>query len=297
MTTTVTPSGDRREAFAVLREIAQDAASRGRLAYAASAKPLMRQKLGFDETALNYSTFRELLVDAEAAGFLRLKYVLGGDVELTPGEPDTLASEPAAEPTRGAEGSTDDDGREERVFIRRDFWQTAVKPGQWWYDRGVDAVVRAASAPSGSDLIKMPDLGDETQGPWVEEFVHTLSRPRQEALVPALANALDVAGKTSLLRAQPQTVRNSWFNFLSMKVAARFEEWKSENDLTVRITMPPRPPRKDAVRTGSAPPPRGTLAGGRSENAVRERLHHAIERMPLSDLLRLSVPVEFLIES
>jgi FAD/FMN-containing dehydrogenase len=27
------------------------------------------------------------------------------------------------------------------------------------------------------------------------------------------------------------------------KVAARFEEWKSENDLTVRITMPPRSPR------------------------------------------------------
>jgi hypothetical protein len=135
----------------------------------------MRQKLGFDETALYYSTFRELLADAEAAGFVQLKCVLGGDVQIAPGEAGTLGSEP----TRDAEDGTDDDDRRgERAFIRRDFWQTVVRPGQWWYG---DAIVRAASAPSGNDVIKMPDLGDETQGPWVEEFVHTLPRPRQEA--------------------------------------------------------------------------------------------------------------------
>ena len=83
--------------------------------------------------------------------------------------------------------------------------------------------------------------------------------------------------------------------FVKPTPGARFDEWKSEDDLTMRITMPPRSPlspRKHAVRSAGAPAPRGALARGQSENAIRERLHEAIERMPLSDLLRLLVPVE-----
>jgi hypothetical protein len=278
---------DRRQAFGVLREIAQNAADRGRLAFAASAKPLMRQRLGFDETALGYSTFRELLADAEAAGFVELKYVLGGDVELTPIKADMPEGAPTAEVARDADDITDDArGRAGRVFLRRDFWQTVVNPGQWWYDPSSDAVLTATSAQAHSDLIEMPDFGDETQRPWVEEFVATLPRLRQEVLAPALAAAPDAAGKTSLLRDQPQTARSRWFDFLSAKVAVRFEEWKSERNLTMRIRMPPRPPRTvavrafsapasrgNAVRASSAPAGRGDAVGGQSGDAVRQRLH------------------------
>jgi hypothetical protein len=293
MTITDTAVPDPVEAFTVLREIAEDAASRGRLAFAASAKPLMRQRLGYDEVALDYVTFRELLLAAEQAGFLKLKYVLGGDVELTPGDRSTNAAATTMTNRSAAEEVREPERTEQRVFIRPDFWQTFVNPGSWWYDPGADVVVTATSASGRSDLIQMPRFDDDEQNAWVEEFVGTLPAPRRQALGPALANAGTAASKTSLMRGQPQTVRSHWFDFVSVKVAAQFDVWKNKNGLSVRTEAPSRPPRKEAPRVSGG---RSAEGGPNREDLVRERLHLAIDRMPLSDLLRVSVPVEFLIE-
>src|SRR3712207_1947438 len=107
----VEQAAERETAFKLLREIAENAARKGRLCYAASAKPQLLQVLQHTEAELGYANFRELLRDAEASGWVQLTYVPAGDVQIDPGVgvsgDQTAASvaeaapEPAAPPQRG----------------------------------------------------------------------------------------------------------------------------------------------------------------------------------------------------
>lgn len=285
-------SGMREAAFGVLRALARDAAQRGRPCFAASAKPQMAQRLGYDERALGYETFRELLADAEAAGFIRLTYVQGGDVELGAVPVAATASSaasaaPAQPPQQEAPAG--------RLHLRRDFWNAVVKPGTWLYDPKNDAVVTQASAVARDDLVPMPTADDVVQIGWIEEFVQGLPKPRQDALGPVLIAAADLDKKLETMRQQPQTVRNSWFNHRSHRVHERLEEWKREHALDVQL-LSPRVSRRETsfpVRTH----PRRQSASSPSEDVVRARLRQAIERMPLAELLRLPIPAEFLIDA
>jgi hypothetical protein len=294
ISTQLAPASEREAAFKVLQEIATLAARRGRLCYAASAKPQLIQALGHTESDLGYVSFRELLRDAESAGWVTLTYVSAGDVQIEAASSGlanngTAAIESDVEPTSSLPSQS-------RPVVRRDFWQGVVRPGTWLYDPHIDGVVTQASAGTREDLVALPTADEETQRGWVADFVATLPTPRQAVLGPILTEA-DLKGQLEILGRQPGPIRNAWYDFRALRVLERLEKWKKDNGVEVHVTRPrpgrhTTPSREQKQRTREEP----AAAELTREAVVRERLHEAIDRMPLSDLLRLSIPAEHLID-
>ena len=277
----------RREAFDALRQVAEAFAARGRLCYAASAKPALRERLtGFNETELGYASFRAFVMDAEREGRVRLVYARGGDVQIISPEqaPPTASTMSPAQTQAGA-----GDKR-----IRNDLWTavTDLNPEQWCYDKRVDIVVTQASAPEHEDLVAIPSVEGETQERWIAEFLEQLAAGARELLEAELAHASTVPQKLKLVSGNAG-VRRPWYEFRTARVMEVLEQWKAEHGLSVELFEQPQRRSRiaDRAKRPQAAPRRGP------EDAVRSRLHRAIDRMPASELLRISLPIEYLLDT
>ena len=288
----------RRDAFEALRSVAEEFAARGRLCFAASAKPAMVARVGFDETVAGYPTFRSLLADAEREGWVTLSYVSSGDVRI---------SAPAGEPSAGR--SPQATGREaqtpsatrERLLppgtkIRHDFWNAVIKDSETWlYDSAADAVVTGASAGQREDLVPLPTADATLQSAWVQQFLETLDEPRRSAIDAVIAKVDEPRAKHDVLTSLPAPVRNAWYAWRTRRVLERLEEWKAEHGKDVELLISRRPIRQPPRST--RPIRKGAPTSANAEQRLRDRLHQAIDQMPMSELLRLPIPIEFLIDA
>jgi hypothetical protein len=64
------------------------------------------------------------------------------------------------------------------------------------------------------------------------------------------------------------------------------QEWARNHQLDVTVYEAPQPRVAE---------PAGLFAGTVDDETLRRRLHEAIDRMPVPELLRLSIPLEYLI--
>jgi hypothetical protein len=277
----------RLSAFNALGAIAADFAARGRLFVAASAKPAVRERVGFDESALGYRTFREFLTDAERNGAVRLVYGRAGDVEILGPEAEAIAE--THPPTEQAAHSAD-----ERV--RPDLWNAVTDldaDRSWWYDPKADIVVTDASSVGLTGLVAVPSLGPD-QEQWISEFVVSLPESSRLKLEAELAAASTVPLKLKLVSARPE-FRRRWYDLRTARVREALERWKREHSLDVDLVDRRQQPRKaissPARQKGSTKPV------GAQDDDLRDRLHRAIERMPRSELLRISLPIEYLLDA
>lgn len=249
-------------------EVVQSFTDKGRVCVGASAKPRLKSQLpSFDERALGYRSFREFVEAAQASGFVRTTR-RGNDIELLP---------------PGGPGSGE--------RIRPDFWRAVVQVSdatRKFYDRAADQIVELTEdQPVDAQLIAVPTADVEVQQQWIDEFLEGLGEDG-EALRVQVAAADSLPTKLRELSAEP-SVRAKWYRERTRHVANLLQQWASENGLAVRLTEPAT--RRDVRRT---PRPTGGLA---YETHVRERLTRAIQQMPLAELLRLRIPVEYLIDA
>lgn len=270
------PDSQRREAFDALVAAVEAARGRGRQPYAASIKPLLKARLSnFDEVSLGYKTFRDFLFDAERAGQIRLELTRGGDYEILP-------------PQSEANGVR---------RIRADFW-TAVTDDRadqaYLYDPATDRV--AARAPSEPDtgeseqLIPIIRAATDVQEGWIADFIRELNDATVTAAVgaaPGLSDKLRILNK--LLGTS-----SAWHRARLKAVHQLLQSWAGEHGLAVDFAVPARRPARGAP-AGAAHPLRSTR-GASPEQQLREHVHRAIDRMPTSDLLRLPIPVEYLVD-
>ena len=286
----------RRQAFEALRQIAAEYAARGRRCLAASAKPAMVARVGFDETDVGYPTFRALLSDAEREGWVSLSYIPSGDVNIAapladgsaaPGHDDLTPSPEAARPTN-------DRPLPPGAKIRHDLWNAIIKESEtWFYDPAADAVVTGSSAETRDNLISLPTADADAQNDWINQFLETLEENRRNAIAAVVAEADDPRAKNEVLTSQRVPIRNAWYAWRTRMVLERLQNWKETHSLGVDLLIS-RPTRQ---LPRSARSRQGTGAAASSERPLRERLHRAIDQMPTSELLRLSIPVEFLIDA
>lgn len=301
------------EAFELLRSTVVDLHSAGRRIYAAGLKPELKRRSygGFDEKSLNggFVSFKRFLEAAQARGL----------VDLTPAPvgPDVLVTPQGAQPQDVAAGHDEQRGSGETTpsqggrFVRRDLWRAFI---DWRedevrvYDSNADMVLRFPAAPAPLEppeqaerrrlwhseparchQITPIDTGRQLE--WMRVFAAAAVEPMRTALVLALSNDKPFRAFSLAVRVDPAT-NAQWQTERLRHVADEIESWTRASNLQIRIFEPPLSP----VRAGSPTSPGRPPSRQPREDEVRRRLHAAVDRMPLSALYALSIPVEYLID-
>jgi hypothetical protein len=291
-------SPQREAALRLLQSVVQDRLASGRRTHSAGLKPAMQRRSneGFSEVRLGFATFRGFLEWAQEAGAVRLvPSPRGPDIEVYP----------AAPGQHGAEQIPERAGQRKR--IRPDLWRSFVDWRQDWrrvFDRESQearmfprephevgdapqhAELRAAVANDPHRFIEITPISQADQLAWMREFADAeIDSAVKEELTSGLQAVRPAAAFAGRLRQTP-TALQRWNRWREQRVADVIQEWARSNQLDLAI-----------YDEASAPPsaPRRLVVEDLDDIALRTRLHEAIDRMPLAELLRLPIPLEYLI--
>ncbi len=290
---------EREAAFRALADLVENRLSEARSLRSAALKPLLVAS-GFDERQLGFQTFRAFLQAAEEAGFVSIRPASAGpDVDVLP----LGAPEGAAAPSTS--------GR-----IRADIWDAFVDWNPGWsrlYDRERD---RAFKIPANESMGESPAhnaLRQEwKQAPerfaeitpismqeaysWMSEFLHSLPQePARERLASTLASNFPFKHFRDEVRAVG--LDHEWKKVQLERVRQKILDWASKHDIEIDLAYRPEvgAERVSPTRLTAGerfPGPRARI----DESFTRTRILAAVNRMSTAELLRLPIPVEYLLE-
>jgi len=303
------------QAFDLLRSTVEELHSGGRRIYSAGLKPELKRRSagGFDEKTLNggFVSFKRFLEAAQARGIV--------DLVPAPAGPDVLVTPHGAKPadvvaTAGAATAGKQPGVVNATggrFIRREFWRAFI---DWRedevrvYDARDDAVRRFPPEPVPLEppeqterrrlwreeperFHQITPITPDRQLEWMRTFASSAAEPMRTALVLALSNDKPFRGFSLAARVDPAT-NARWQTERVRHVAEEIEGWASDAGIEPQIFEP----SLNSVRVGTTPARRQPAAQSHDDD-VRRKVHAAVERMPLSALYALSIPVEYLIDA
>ena len=84
----------------------------------------------------------------------------------------------------------------------------------------------------------------------------------------------------------------AWQTFRKDRLIARIDDWKSSNEVELSVFSA----QQDAGSGAAGREAGATVVDVSDTDAVRKRMHEVVDRMSVSDLLRLSVPAEYWID-
>lgn len=302
-------TSDMEQAFAVLRDAVADLNNRGRRALGATLKPDMVKRTygGFDEKQLGFSSFGDFVRKARDGGFVDIFQAPNSpDFEVVPAGTQPAPPEPAKRAADTASPTADG-------FIRHDLWKAFV---DWndslirLYDVEADTTVmfprepaplepasyaqaRQAWAANPDRYREIKPIGIETQMVWMREFVAAeADSPQKTILEYALTTDRPIRDFSQAVRQYPDIGRK-WQIFRKDRVMRAIAEWKEESGVELSPYMPP------AAGPVTTRAPRATepLEACADVDRIRARVHQAVNRMSAADLLRLPIPVEYLLEN
>ena len=290
---------ERQEAYGKLAEVVARLVQSRRSTRSAGVKPRLQWTLeGFDEQRLGFRTFRDFLEAAAAAGHVVLRPVSNApDVEVLP--IDTPA-EPAPEI----------DGR-----IRRDVWTAFVDWRQGWlrlYDRDTDAIgwlplialadeprpyaaLRQLQAEQTQRFVAIEPTDQDATLAWIRDFVAGLEGLQRKTLARALEAPRPI--QAFVVAAREVGVIDDWSAVRLREVRARVEAWARDHDLAIdlaheRPTLSPPPRMRPQDPSRAAATHRSTHVG---DDELRERVLAAVRHMSRAELLRLPIPIEYIL--
>jgi Uncharacterised protein family (UPF0158) len=283
---------ERETAYTKLAEVAGWLSAHGQSARSASVKPRLQGTLvGFDEQRLGFRNFRAFLTAAAEAGHVVLRPVASGpDVDVLP----------VNAPASGQYASAN--------RMRRDFWLAFVDWRSGWdrlYDRERDAVgwlpthasadeasqyaeLRHAQADDAKRFVPILPIDRETTLGWIRDFVGSRDGVERETLERALEAQRPI--QAFVAAARETSLIEEWSAARLSEVRRRVEAWMRENDLTVDL---------DHERQPLSLPKRRASASSAShrvgDDELRARVLEAVRRMSRGELLRLAIPVEYIL--
>jgi hypothetical protein len=261
--------------------------SEGAVTTAAAVSLRMRQALpGFTPQAAGYGSFKGLLQAAEATGRVALApigTVGNGDIVVTlPND----ASKALADETN-------------RQWVAQPVWHAVFSGEPAFMDRGQGNLVASSLVPSSTDLVELPTVSRSQFAGWVKEFASTQHEPAKSTL--AASGPVEVKDE---LRKFAPAVRRAWFRFLRTRVAEMLDQWAGQNDIDPRFVFaPPATPTRPAGMSSTRPQlgedqvvRQARIASpGASVEDLRRTVIRAVSEMSRSDLLRLPIPLEYLL--
>lgn len=290
-------------AFVLLRDVLRDLRSRGRRTLIQGVKPNMQRTSlgGFDERRLGFATFTEFVEAARDADVVTLQKTPEGVELRLPAEIEVQERNPPRVPASRV-GSR----------VRGDLWAAFVdwRPGlRRVFDKSSLSarVLPAEESPNETEdvrqlrmdllaesgrFLEIEPIAFAEQQQWMETFVAANgSDPLAAALEAALTTDRPFQAFSRIVRTDPR-LASAWNNHRTSQVAERVAAWLNQHGLAVNV-WEPRPTgeatqRHTAAASGASPVPV-------SADDLRRALHRAIDRMPRTELLRLAVPLEYLI--
>jgi len=160
-----------------------------------------------------------------------------------------------------------------------------------------DQAVREAAAASPDRFIEITPISQETQLQWMRRFVQDLDDPKlRDSLVLLLqATTRPFAAFASMLRGMPE-VQRAWQARRHDLVTEEISRWSRDHGLTVDplVGLSTKDGREQASEQAlpSAQPRFGWTL---NEVETRQMYRNAIERMPTEELLRLPIPLVYLL--
>ncbi|MFJ2543066.1 hypothetical protein [Microbacterium sp. NPDC087589] len=279
--------------FDALARTARTRASEERPFFGAQAKLELIRELGhFTESSYGYKKFIDLLKAGRDSGRFELELVDGHTRILPAGAAPTAI--PVSAPSR----------------IQHDLWTTIVSwdVGSRFWDRKRNRAIFVPTDAAGNPLwetepdsfVPIEPIPMETQLEWMDEFAREQNDEARDRLLEALAGSLAGAFKRALgeLGLAP-----AWRSRLRHRVIEHATSWASLHSLTPSSILEQPAKRKtvtDTQATAPAAPPVPS-AGGNSvatgAEALRARLHKVIDQMSPAELMALSIPAAYLLES
>lgn len=290
----------------------------------AALKPLLvSESFGrFSETALGFPRFGDFLREAQRRELISLyRDSSSPDLEITPFDqpallgstvtPGPIATSEAVPSPRLSAGprttASPTGGR-----IRRDLWRCFMDWRYGYlrvYDRSADAATLLPVDPppleppefaelrerldkdaEGLVAIEPVEMADQLR--WMQQFASTRTEPNEKAILAfALSHDRPLQEFARASRSDPQLER-AWLAERTARVAEAIGRWAEEHSVEVDMWSRTEPQRSRPPR--SVTRPADSAAG---EQHLRALVHRAVDRMPASDLMRLSIPVEFMVEA
>ena len=291
------------ETLDLLRTSVRELIARDRRTTAAAVSLEMRKRSNntFSLANAGFTKFRDLLYFAEQVGAVTLQPPSpGGDVEVFPASAATDSSATVSP--------------QQPRTVRRDLWQAFVDWSPKWqraFDTQTNKVITILAnsgeggESTGSILWKKDPvryrrvvpltLDDQLQ--WIRAFVGQLEPGEERELLSAtLDHQRPIAAFVAAINDLPE-YQKAWRQTLSRNVTARITEWVLEQQLTIDIYHQPaqKRPTSAALPEMTSRPRQTPGYQGNPSDELRRQVLEAVARMPLSELLRLPIPVEYLL--
>lgn len=294
------------EAFDLLLVVIEDSIRRGRRPLAATLKQRMFDQThgGFLEERLGFSTFGRFLQAAEARGIVTLRRTPLNEIVVMPAG--AVESSAQDQP----EGRFERSSRAERAAspVPSDLWRAFVDwtPGlkrvyhrpsrravmfpvaQIPLEKPEDTDARSAWKAHPEEYVEIVPISMEKHLEWMHAFAQSVTEPAaQAALQGALASGRALGAFSIAVRA-PHLWRD-WRAFRLDRVVEVIERWGADYQIEDPLRVP-----EPAARLSTSPSADAVATDSQNDRVLRLKVLRAVERMPISDLKRLSIPVEFL---
>lgn len=256
------------DAIGLLVKTVRDFEQSQRRAAAAGVSAAMRQvSPQFNVRETEYRSFRRLVEAAEQQGLVSTTQS-GSDIDLH-----AVGDVTVSEPLRRLDNSL------WRAFLE---WNEEAASS---FDRSSKRVVSAGA--DSEHRVAIPSIPQHEQVEWMKEFAAELPQGAERETLLAALNKDNSAGAFSLAVRNDEKMERAWRSFLQRRVLDRAQLWAREN----------RIPVSDLTANRG----RGAIVGShhhvplrdKEEAQLRERVLTILGAMPLSELLKLPIPIEY----
>ena len=187
-----------------------------------------------------------------------------------------------------------------RAWFRQDLWRAVLdhhSGATHVYNRETrTTTVVAAPELTVEPNVVVPSVTVNEVLEWMTTFADEQAGPIQTALRGALQVDDPLRAFDDELGRSPSTERR-WRRALRAKVTQRVAAWAQQNDIPVRDLESEEQPPPKAAKTAktAARISADTASWVDDDTQLRERILRAVSAMPLSELLKLAIPVEYVL--
>jgi hypothetical protein len=226
-----------------------------------------------------YKSFRELLNEAEKQGLVT--------IEKEPGASDVMV--------RPALGGSMPKASKPVTRIGTDLWRALLDWGpsaNYGFDRDSGRTNPLEDGKLSTSQVRVPSISKAEQLEWMREFAaQETSEIAQAALNAGLAQSDPTAGFSQALK-QSDPASRRWKRFLKLRVLDRATKWAGASSIPLSSIEGANPSAKLSRLPSESPSSPNTED---TESLLREHILSVVASLPLSELLRISIPVEYTI--
>lgn len=288
--------------FDVLRTVVDQMVADGSTMAAAGVSARMRRiDKTFTPRIAGFNSFGDFVRAAEASGIVSASYPAqtgGVDILIAPTGPSLPST---------SEATTRRLPRRMQPELWSAFTNWSPRSQVYWHK-----TKREVSTTADADAVPIPNISHSTQSRWMREFAHHQVGEVSDELKNALSEANSSSAFLRAVRSR-QDLNKAWNAKFQDSVLSAIYEWAQLNSIDldslakpISTTSPYDRAHPAFVRqVASSPRPASALGttghaapvgGGQSESAYREQLLGIISRLPTHELLRLKIPLGYVIE-